>query len=302
VILNKLRGFAVQKEHSASASTNHTIYLGDSRSVISTIPERSVHLVLTSPPYWNLKPYPPTEGQLGNQDDLQVFLGEIHKVWKGCFQALVSGGRLCVVIGDVCLNRKRHGRHRVVPLHAEIINQCVHIGFDNLAPIIWHKIANCRTEMDRSTYFLGKPFEPNAIIKNDVEFILMFRKPGEYRHPTSEQRRGSKLGREEFFQYFRQVWDLPGASTRRHPAPFPEPLAYRLIRMFSFVGDTVLDPFVGTGSTCLAAARAGRSSIGIEIDPRYVEICKERFSCGIDLDPQYVEIAKQRISVSSDGP
>lgn len=261
----------------AGELTNHKIYVGDARSVIGALPERSVHLVVTSPPYWNLKQYPPLEGQLGNQDDLQSFLGEVHKVWKGCFQALVPGGRLCVVVGDVCLNRKQHGRHRVVPLHAEIINQCVQTGFDNLAPIIWYKIANCRTEMDRSTYFLGKPFEPNAIIKNEVEFILMFRKPGEYRHPTPEQRRESKLSKDEFFQYFRQVWDLPGASTKKHPAPFPEELAYRLIRMFSFVGDTVLDPFAGTGTTSVAAARVGRASVGIEIDPRFVEICKDRF-------------------------
>lgn len=257
--------------------TQHKLYIGDARSLLSAVSEESVHLAVTSPPYWNLKEYPQIEGQLGNQDDLHTFFREVNKVWKACFQALVPGGRLCVVVGDVCLNRKEHGRHRVVPLHAEIINQSLQVGFDHLAPIIWYKIANCRTEMARPSYFLGKPFEPNAIIKNEVEFILMFRKPGEYRHPTLEQRNQSRLPKTEFFEYFRQVWDLPGASTRRHPAPFPEELAYRLIRMFSFVGDTVLDPFAGTGTTSLAAARAGRSSIGIEIDPTYVEIAKDRF-------------------------
>jgi site-specific DNA-methyltransferase (adenine-specific) len=256
--------------------TKHSIFQGDARRLAEVVAPRSVHLVVTSPPYWNLKAYAQNNGQLGNLNDYESFLSELDKVWKGCFEALVPGGRMCVVVGDVCLSRRRNGRHCVIPLHADIQVHARHVGFDTLAPIIWHKIANCRTEMDRPSYFLGKPYEPNAIIKNDIEFILLFRKAGEYRHPTEEQRGRSRLSRQEFSTFFQQIWDIKGASTRRHPAPFPEELANRLIRMFSFEGDTVLDPFLGTGTTSLAAMKTGRSSIGIEIDQQYIWICQER--------------------------
>jgi site-specific DNA-methyltransferase (adenine-specific) len=260
----------------SDSATDHKIFWGNARHLSKVVAPKSVHLVVTSPPYWNLKEYAQNDGQLGNLKDYELFLGELDKVWGGCFDALVPGGRMCVVVGDVCLSRRRNGRHCVIPLHADIQVHARQVGFDTLAPIIWHKIANCRTEMDRPSYFLGKPYEPNAIIKNDIEFILLFRKAGEYRHPTEEQRARSRLSRQEFSTFFQQIWDIKGASTRRHPAPFPEELASRLIRMFSFVGDIVLDPFVGTGTTCLAALKAGRSSIGFEIDQQYIRICEER--------------------------
>jgi len=163
-----------------------------------------------------------------------------------------------------------------MPLHADIIVRARRIGFDNLNPIIWHKIANASYEVENGSSFLGKPYEPNAIIKNDIEFILMLRKSGGYRKPTDLQRRTSKFTKEEHQEWFRQIWTLPGASTREHPAPFPVELAYRLVRMFSFTGDTVLDPFLGTGSATLAAIKAGRNSIGIELDPVYFKMAKER--------------------------
>lgn len=180
------------------------------------------------------------------------------------------------VVGDVCLSRREHGRHRIMPLHADTTVMCRKIGFDNLNPIIWHKISNATFEVNNGTKFLGKPYEPNAIIKNDIEFILMQRKPGGYRKPTEEQRRLSKLSKQEYDAWFRQFWVIPGASTRRHPAPFPNELAYRLVRMFSFVGDTVLDPFVGTGTTMVASLKACRSSIGVDVDPGYVEMARLR--------------------------
>ena len=166
-----------------------------------------------------------------------------------------------------------------MPLHADIVVRARKIGFDNLSPIFWYKIANARYEVENGNGagFLGKPYEPNAIIKNDVEFILMLRKPGGYRQPTDEQREASKLTKEEHQEWFQQVWNgLTGESTKSHPAPFPEGLAYRLVRMFSFVGDTVLDPFMGTGTTLLAAARCDRNSVGVEIEASYVKIAKSR--------------------------
>jgi site-specific DNA-methyltransferase (adenine-specific) len=157
----------------------------------------------------------------------------------------------------------------VFPLHADICVICRRIGFDNLNPIIWHKIANASYEVSNGSKFLGKPYEPNAIIKNDMEFILMQRKPGGYRQPTERQREESRIGKEEFDRWFQQIWNITGASTKHHPAPFPLELAMRLVRMFSFKGDTVLDPFCGSGTTMVAALRTGRNSIGIDIDPEY---------------------------------
>jgi len=261
--------------------TTHRIYLGDARSMDELGPSPLVHLIVTSPPYWNLKPYPDLPaGQLGNLSDYREFLAGLRRVWARCFELLVPGGRLCIVVGDVCLSRRKAGRHSVVPLHADFSKDCIEVGLDYLSPIFWYKIANAATEVQgNGTTFLGKPYEPNAVIKNDVEYILMFRKPGSYRTPTPEQRALSIIDRDDHARWFRQVWtDIPGqVRVQGHPAPFPKELAFRLISMFSFVGDTVLDPFWGTGSTTDAAIEAHRSSIGYEIEPRYLQIGKARF-------------------------
>jgi len=255
--------------------TEQTLICGDARG-FPYIPDESVHLVVTSPPYWNLKKYNECVGQMGHINDYESFLSELDKVWRECYRVLVPGGRLVCVVGDVCQSRRKFGKHAVVPLHSDICVLCRKIGFDNLNPIIWHKISNAAFEVENGTKFLGKPYEPNAIIKNDIEFILMERKPGGYRKPTEEQRRLSKLAKQEYDQWFRQIWTLSGASTKAHPAPFPLELAYRLVRMFSFVGDTVLDPFCGSGTTMLAATKCGRNSIGIELDPAYCDLAARR--------------------------
>ena len=241
---------------------------GDARD-LSYVDDESVHLVVTSPPYWNLKRYNENPDQLGHIQDYETFLGELEKVWRHVFRLLVPGGRLVCVVGDVCVARRKFGRHLVFPLHADICVICRRIGFDNLNPIVWHKIANASYEVSNGSKFLGKPYEPNAIIKNDMEFILMQRKPGGYRQPSGEQRDASRISKEEFDRWFQQIWNITGASTKHHPAPFPLELATRLVRMFSFTGDTVLDPFCGSGTTMVAALRTGRNSIGVEIDPEY---------------------------------
>lgn len=262
-----------------SIPTNHMIWLGDARRA-GAIEDNSVHLVVTSPPYWILKEYPDISGQLGNMSDYELFLNELDQVWHECFRVLVPGGRLVCVVGDVCLSRRKNrGRHTVVPLHAAIQERCRKIGFDNLAPIIWHKIANASYEVDNGSGFLGKPYEPNAVIKNDIEYILMERKPGGYRSPCVAARVLSVISAANHAKWFQQIWTgLTGASTRDHPAPYPLELAERLIRMFSFVGDTVLDPFLGTGTTSVAAAKWGRNSIGFEIDQDYHEYARQRLT------------------------
>jgi DNA modification methylase len=257
--------------------SRHELVLGDSRAM-SAIPDESVHLVLTSPPYWTLKRYNESPGQLGHVADYKDFIAGLDAVWTHCYRVLVPGGRLVCVVGDVCLSRRQNGgRHTVVPLHASIQDHCKTIGFDNLAPIIWHKIANAKYEVEGGGGFLGKPYEPNAVIKNDIEFILMQRKPGGYRSPSKLTRLLSLISAANYSEWFRQIWsDIKGASTALHPAPYPELLAERLIRMFSFVGDTVLDPFMGTATTNVAAARWGRNSIGIEVDSAYRDMARRR--------------------------
>lgn len=276
---DKQRMLATQPE---LLRTRHRVLLGDAR-VMAEVADKSIQLVVTSPPYWTLKDYDGGAGedQLGHIADYETFQAEIATVWERCYNALVPGGRLCIIVGDVCLRRRDVGRHLVVPLHADISVNCRKIGFDYLTPILWYKIANAATEVEgNGAPFLGKPYEPNAIIKNDVEYILMLRKPGGYRSPTNEQRLLSLIEKDEHSRWFRAIWDnIPGSSRLRgHPAPYPVELAYRLIRMFSFVGDLVLDPFVGTGTTTEAAILANRSSLGYEIESVYYEMARQRFA------------------------
>jgi DNA modification methylase len=264
--------------------TSHELIQGDARA--SDFADRPIHLVVTSPPYWTLKRYNEHPEQLGHLPDYDAFLAALDEVWQTCYRALVPGGRLVINVGDVCLSRrKNNGRHTVVPLHASIQEHCKLIGFDNLATIIWHKIASAKYEVSGGGGFLGKPYEPNAVIKNDIEFVLMQRKPGGYRSPTKRERLLSMISEENYQRWFRQIWsDLPGTSNPKHPAPFSLDFAERLIRMFSFVGDTVLDPFMGTGTTNLACARWGRNSIGIELDTGYFDLARKRIaSHGADL-------------------
>lgn len=251
--------------------TEHKLYHGDARN-LEFIKDKSVHLVLTSPPYFNLKEYRCGKNQLGIMDDYQEFVDELEKVWKESYRILVPGGRVVCVVGDVCLSRRKYGRHVVMPLHSDIAVTCRKIGFDNLNPILWHKISNACYEANTNSSILGKPYEPNAIIKNDMEYILMERKPGGYRRPTLQQREESRIGKEDFQRWFSQIWEMPGASTRNgHPAPFPLELATRLVRMFSFVGDIVVDPFCGSGTTMLAAMNTNRNSIGVETEEYYCD-------------------------------
>jgi DNA modification methylase len=258
--------------------TTHQLYMGDARD-LSFIQDASVQLVVTSPPYWTLKDYPGAPGQLGAVKDYEHFLEELNKVWAECKRVLVPGGRICCVIGDVCIPRRRFGRHYVMPLHADIQVSARKLGLDVLTPIVWHKVANGVTEAEgNGAGFYGKPYQPGAIVKNDIEFILFLRKGGEYRRIEPLQKALSMLTKEEMQRWLRSIWtDVRGASLRNgHPAPYPPALAERLIKLFSFAGDTVLDPFSGTGSTAIAAIAAGRHSVSVEIEPRYFEMARQK--------------------------
>jgi site-specific DNA-methyltransferase (adenine-specific) len=259
-------------------TTRHKLALGDARN-LSRIADESVQLVVTSPPYWTLKEYEQNQAQLGAVKDYDSFLDELDKVWAECARVLVPGGRICCVVGDVCIPRKKIGRHLVMPLHADIMVRSRHLGLDSLTPILWFKIANGVTEAEgNGAGFYGKPYQPGAIVKNDFEYILFLRKGGSYRSPSPMQKALSMLTKDEMQAWIRTAWtDVKGESTRNgHPAPYPVRLAERLIKLFSFAGDTVLDPFIGTGTTMLAAMNTGRNSIGLDIEKTYLRLAKDR--------------------------
>jgi site-specific DNA-methyltransferase (adenine-specific) len=262
----------------------HLVVQGDARD-LSWLDDASVHLVVTSPPYGLLKSYPDAPGQLGNGGDpasldaYEGFLDELDRCLRECARVLVPGGRICCVVGDVCLSRRAARRHHVLPLSADIQSRARTLGLDNLTPIRWLKVANIQLEASQSSWYLGKPNLPGGIVKNDVETIVMLRKPGGYRKPTPEMEAASFIQTEDYRRLFRPIWDdVPGESGRRfgHPAPFPVELASRLVRMFSFAGDTVLDPFSGSGTTGVSALAWGRNSISVELVAEYVETIERR--------------------------
>lgn len=255
--------------------TNHDIRQGDARD-LSFIDTESVHFVCTSPPYGSLKTYPDHPAQLGNISCYESFLDELDQVWSECFRILVPGGRIACVVGDVCVSRRQGGRHHVLPLSADLQVRSRRIGFDCLTPIRWMKVANIKLEASRSSRYLGKPNLPNGIVKNDIEHILFFRKPG-YRKPTEEMEAHSFIATEDYMKWFAPVWaDVTGQHRKDHPAPYPPEIPRRLIRMFSFAGDTVVDPFGGTGTTAIAALETGRHSVSIDIEPSYVDVIEKR--------------------------
>jgi modification methylase len=265
------------RESLRQGPTEHKVILGDSRSM-PEISDKSVHLVVTSPPYANLKQYEPgNPNQLGDIDDYEKFLDELDKVWVECARVLVPGGRICCVVGDVNVARSNGGRHYVLPLASDIRSRARAIGLDHLQGIIWYKVANIKLEASNSSRYLGKPNLPGGVIKNDIEHIIFLRKPGGYRSPSAEMEQRSFIPTDDYVRMFRTIWnDIRGASLKEHPAPFPLEIADRLIRMFSFTGDVILDPFGGTGTTALAALQLKRSSITYEVERKYYRMVQSR--------------------------
>jgi site-specific DNA-methyltransferase (adenine-specific) len=279
--------------------THHKIINGDSRQM-TELQDNSVHLAITSPPYWQLKDYG-TENQIGFHDSYESYINNLNLVWKECYRVLHNGCRLCVNIGDQFARSVYYGRYKVIPIREEIIKFCENIGFDYMGAIIWQKVTTSNTTgggVQMGSY----PYPRNGILKLDYEFILLFKKLGDAPKPTKEQKELSKMTAEEWNTFFAGHWNFAGARQNNHIAMYPEELPRRLIKMFSFVGETVLDPFAGSGTTSLAAKNLERSSVGYEINPEFIPFIKEKLEVHQrDLRGTTYEFLKQKeLNISLD--
>ena len=271
--------------------THHKIINGDSRHMTELL-DNSVHLVITSPPYWQLKDYG-TDNQIGFHDSYENYINNLNLVWKECYRTLHNGCRLCVNIGDQFARAVYYGRYKVIPIREEIIKFCENIGFDYMGAIIWQKVTTSNTTgggVQMGSY----PYPRNGILKLDYEFLLVFKKLGDAPKPTKEQKELSKMTAEEWNTFFAGHWNFAGAKQNGHIAMFPEELPRRLIKMFSFPGETVLDPFAGSGTTALAAKNLDRNSAGFEINPEFISVIKEKLEVNqIDINSTTYEFIKQ---------
>ena len=257
--------------------STHKIVFGDSRS-LNKIEDKSIQLIITSPPYWQLKDYG-TEDQIGFNDSYEEYINNLNLVWKECYRVLADGCRLCINIGDQFARSVYYGRYKVIPIRTEIIRFCESLGMDYMGAIIWQKTTTMNTSGGGA--IMGSfPYPRNGILKMDYEFILLFKKLGAAPKPTKEQKEMSAMAKEEWKQYFSSHWNFNGVKQMGHIAMFPEELPKRLIKMFSFVGETVFDPFVGSGTTCLAAKNLDRNSIGYEINKEFAPIIHEKLGAG----------------------
>jgi len=255
--------------------TSHKIINGDSRQM-NLLPDKSVHLVITSPPYWQLKDYGSDE-QIGFNESYESYINNLNLVWKECHRVLHPGCRLCINIGDQFARSVYYGRYKVIPIRTEIIKFCETVGFDYMGAIIWQKVTTTNTT-GGATIMGSFPYPRNGILKLDYEFILIFKKLGNPPKPTAEQKKLSAMTKDEWNDYFAGHWNFAGVKQNGHLAMFPEELPARLIKMFAFVGDTVLDPFLGSGTTSLAARNLGRNSVGYEINTEFISKIKEKLN------------------------
>lgn len=260
-----------------SIKTHHKIVRGDSRQM-KELADNSVHLIITSPPYWQLKDYG-TDNQIGYNDTYEDYINNLSLVWRECYRVLQNGCRLCINIGDQFARSVYYGRYKVIPIRTEIIKFCETIGFDYMGAIIWQKSTTMNTT-GGATIMGSFPYPRNGIIKLDYEFILIFKKIGDAPKPSKEFKELSKMTTEEWNMYFQGHWNFNGVRQDGHIAMFPEELPKRLIKMFSFVGDTILDPFLGSGTTSLAAKNLNRNSVGYELNQKFIDIAKQKLGVG----------------------
>jgi len=277
-----------RKVSSKMMITTHKIINGDSRQM-SELKDSSVHLIVTSPPYWQLKDYG-SDNQIGFNDSYESYINNLNLVWSECFRVLHDGCRLCINIGDQFARSVYYGRYKVIPIHSEIIKFCEIAGLDFMGQIIWQKATTMNTTGGGAV--MGSfPHPRNGIVKLDFEYILLFKKQGNAPKPTKEQKETSAMTNEEWNTYFNGHWYFNGAKQDKHLAMFPEELPARLIKMFSFPNETVLDPFLGSGTTSLVAKKLNRNSVGYEINPEFIPIINEK----IGYNETFIRVEKEII-------
>ncbi len=267
------------------------IIIGDSRKMIE-IEDNSIQLIVTSPPYWSIKNYG-TKNQIGYGQTLHEYLKDLYRVWKESYRVLEQGRRLVINIGDQFARSIVYGRYKIIPLHAEIIAQCEDIGFDYMGSIIWQKKTTMNTTGGANV--MGSyPYPPNGMIEIDYEHILIFKKPDKSKKVSKEIKEKSKLSKQEWKEYFYGHWYFGGARQIDHQAMFPDELPKRLIKMFTFVGETVLDPFLGSGTTAKVALGLERNAIGYEINEDFLEVINKKVRMnGLDIFSKKIEFIRR---------
>ena len=259
------------------------------------LPNESVHLIITSPPYWQLKDYG-VNNQIGFDDSYEQYINHLNLVWQECFRVLHNGCRLCINIGDQFARSVYYGRYKVIPIHSEIIRFCEMIGFDFMGQIIWQKATTMNTT--GGGVVMGSfPYPRNGIVKLDFEYILLFKKQGNAPKPSQEQKEQSIMTNEEWNAYFNGHWYFSGAKQDKHLAMFPEELPKRLIKMFSFPQETILDPFMGSGTTALAARNLKRNSIGYEINSDFIPLIEQKIGTNNLYDEVEIKIVQQKTQI-----
>lgn len=283
-------------ENNNIIQTKHTLINGDSRNM-SLMPDKSVHLIITSPPYWQLKDYG-TDNQIGFNESYEAYINNLNLVWSECNRILKDGCRLCINIGDQFARSVYYGRYKVIPIRTEIIRFCETLGLDYMGAVIWQKQTTMHTTGGGAV--MGSfPYPRNGILKIDYEFILIFKKQGKAPVPTKEQKEMSEIGKEEWSKLFASHWIFAGARQDGHIAMFPEELPARLIKMFSFVGETVFDPFMGSGTTALAARNLNRNSIGYEINKDYRQYYEQKVVDSSVFDQNVYNVREDEVSYHS---
>lgn len=276
-------------------NTYHKLIIGDSKNM-SEVKDELIHLIITSPPYWQLKDYG-RKNQIGFNDSYEEYINNLNLVWNECYRVLHNGCRLCVNIGDQFARSVYYGRYKIIPIRTEIIKFCETIGFDYMGAIIWQKVTTCNTT--GGAIIMGSfPYPRNGILKLDYEFILIFKKPGKTLKVLKDIKTKSRMTKKEWNEYFTGHWKFSGVKQDKHLAMFPVELPKRLIKMFSFVGDIILDPFLGSGTTSLAAKKLSRNSIGYEINSDFLPYITDKVGF-LPEDKHYI-ISRQDVNKESD--
>jgi site-specific DNA-methyltransferase (adenine-specific) len=256
------------------------------------VPDESVHLIVTSPPYWQLKDYG-SENQIGFNHSYEDYINALNLVWNECHRVLHPGCRMLINIGDQFARAVYYGRYKVIPIRTEIIRFCETIGFDYMGAIIWQKKTTMNTT-GGATVMGSYPYPRNGIVEIDYEFIMIFKKQGKQPPVPKEIKEQSRISKTKWKEYFSGHWYFNGVKQDKHLAMFPVELPKRAIEMFTFVNETVLDPFLGSGTTTLAALISNRNSIGYEINAEFLPIIKSRLArYENDLFPNRIQYRKQ---------